>query len=416
MSGITVTSCDTKEVSDGNGVLSSALMTDPLRAEADVPEMAVLLAPIPGDCKAGADLREDHAPDAVYQLLRGARTLARNQERTALANGEIQYFAMSAWQEVLTLAPLALAEHTKDLEICAWYIEALARQYGFRGLAFGFILAARLISDYGDQLYPVIDEEGVATQLAPLVGLNGYGADGPLIATIKSIPLTVAMPPGPLTTWQCEQTFEVNRIENSDKRAAKLKQGVMSQSDLDKHIAEIPDDYLLEMANAIQQAMESYDLLQSAIDTHCLSEPQPTQKIQRVLAVCQQTLTYLAGDRIKRLRAQGERAETSPAEVAATGECNDKSDTLGQQTGTGDDVMTLLSSDWRIEEREAALMLLEKVGDYFRRAEPHSPISYSIEQIMHWSTLPLTDLIQQLIPDDGARKQFRNLVGIMADK
>lgn len=367
------------------------------------PALDSLVAPISADQPTGPDLRENHSPTSSYQQLRDARGLARNQERSALANGEAQYFAISAWDTVLDLAPSALASESKDLEVCAWYIEALTRRFGFSGLAFGFELAAVLISNFGAALHPLPDEDGLITQVGPLVGLNGFGADGPLVAPIKSIALTDATPPGPVATWQCEQIFEVDRIKDPEKRAARLRQGVLGKDVLDGIVAQTTDSDLLQICAEIQSAIKAYDAFQEAIDAYSVDEPQPTQKIKEVLATCQQTLNYLAGDRLKLLQASAEPAEKHDEETT-------------EQAPTEKKGRAVNINDLVIEDRVMALNLLKEIGSYFRRTEPHSPISYSIEQIIRWSGMPLSDLIQELIPDDGARKQFKNLAGMMAEQ
>lgn len=371
------------------------------------PALDALLAPITQAQPTGPDLRENHSPTSSYQQLRDARSLARNQERSALANGETQYFAMSAWDTVLALAPQAIANESKDLEVCAWYIEALTRKYGFRGVAFGFELAAALIKTYGAALHPWPDEDGLMTQLGPLVGLNGFGADGPLIAPLKSIPLTDATPPGPIAAWQCEQIFEVDRIKDPEKRAARLRQGVLGKDALDALVAQTSDADLLSLAQTLVEAISAYDAFQVAVDAYSVDELQPTQKIKEVLAACQQTLNYLAGDRLKRLQTAAVPA-VEPTSVPVDDQAQDRSAQSAGQTVRLDELV--------IEDRIMALNLLKEIGAFFRRTEPHSPISYSIEQIIRWSSMPLTELIQELIPDDGARKQFKNLAGMMAEQ
>ena len=49
--------------------------------------------------------------------------------------------------------------------------------------------------------------------------------------------------------------------------------------------------------------------------------------------------------------------------------------------------------------REEAFRTLEQVAQFFRRTEPHSPISYQLEQAVRWGRLPLPDLIHELIAD-----------------
>jgi type VI secretion system protein ImpA len=53
------------------------------------------------------------------------------------------------------------------------------------------------------------------------------------------------------------------------------------------------------------------------------------------------------------------------------------------------------------------------VADFFKRTEPHSPISYALEQAVRWGRMPLPELLQELIPEDAVRGQLFKLVGIV---
>lgn len=355
--------------------------------------MAALLAPIETgpNTGVGADLRENVSPTSSYQILRDARTLARNNERTALANGEVTYFSLPDWKKIVELAPDVIANESKDLDVVAWYVEALTRCHGFDGMAAGFSLAGQLISTFGEALFPKPDEDGIATQLASLIGLNGFGGEGALIAPIKSIVITEGNIPGPLATWQCEQAFDIERIGDLEKREARLKQGGISRDELDQIVAETSDAFFHTLQDDMASAISSFEEFQRAIDTYCVEDPQPTAKILETLTACQQVLTYIAGDRLKR------------EELIMDDDNQGGSEKSSQPTAFKDAV---------INDRQDALRLLRDIAAFFRKTEPHSPISYSVEQIIRWSGMSLTDLIQELIPDEAARKKYQNLSGI----
>ncbi len=52
---------------------------------------------------------------------------------------------------------------------------------------------------------------------------------------------------------------------------------------------------------------------------------------------------------------------------------------------------------------------------FFRKTEPHSPMSYAIEQVIRWSDLSLPELLQELIQDGEARNGFFKLSGIKTE-
>ena len=110
---------------------------------------------------------------------------------------------------------------------------------------------------------------------------------------------------------------------------------------------------------------------------------------------CQQVLTYIAGDRLKR------------EEVIMNVDDNENTEERSNRDSVFKDAV--------INDRQDALRLLRDIATFFRKTEPHSPISYSVEQIIRWSSMSLTDLIQELIPDEPARKKYQHLSGISSN-
>src|SRR5947208_13126434 len=105
----------------------------------EVLDFATLLAPIPGDNPAGADLRADASPSSPYYAVKDARSAARAAERQLLLEGD-ENASPPDWRPVLQHGSKVLAERSKDLEVAAYMIEALVRLQGFPGLRDGFRL------------------------------------------------------------------------------------------------------------------------------------------------------------------------------------------------------------------------------------------------------------------------------------
>src|SRR5262249_58287571 len=124
-----------------------------------------------------------------WSVIRDARRAASDAER-GQDKGDVT--ATPEWRPVRDRAIKALAEKSKDLEITAYLIEALVRMEGFAGLRDGFRLGGGLVERFWDGLYPSPDEEGLATRVAPLTGLNGDNAEGTLLNPIARIPITDA--------------------------------------------------------------------------------------------------------------------------------------------------------------------------------------------------------------------------------
>ncbi len=67
-----------------------------------------------------------------------------------------------------------------------------------------------------------------------------------------------------------------------------------------------------------------------------------------------------------------------------------------------------------METREEAFQSLLQIAAFFKRTEPHSPVSYALEQAVRWGKLPLPELLNELIADQGSREQLFKLVGIQS--
>src|SRR5262249_37850285 len=197
---------------------------------AETLEFAKLLKPIVGEKPTGADLRADSSPGSLYYAVKDARTAARNAERLQATGEETDKAAAVPpdWKAVLQHALKALAEKTKDLEITAYLIEAQVRLHGFAGLRDGFRLARELTEKFWDHLYPLPDEDGLETRLAPLIGLNGEDSQGTLIVPIARVPVTEATALGRLSCMNYQQAAALRQMTDQKAREKKISAGALT--------------------------------------------------------------------------------------------------------------------------------------------------------------------------------------------
>ncbi len=183
-----------------------------------------LLAPISDELPAGNDVRSDFSPTSLYFRLRDARADARAAERAADANpGEVA--SPEGWRNVRTLAVEILSQHAKDLEAAAWLTEALVRSDGLAGLAFGASLLGGLAERYWEQLYPMPDEDGMETRVAPVTGLNGEGGDGTLSQPLQKLPLFKDGNGETVMFFQYQQSAELETIADAKRVEFQDKSG-----------------------------------------------------------------------------------------------------------------------------------------------------------------------------------------------
>lgn len=354
-------------------------------------DILALLDKISEEADTGIDPREDISPTSTYYILKDARTIARANERRALIDDECVSSMSTEWQLILDNVPESLKNDCKDLEFCTWYIEALCRKYGFKGLTFGFTLATRLIELFWPTIYPTATDGDLSERIAPIIGLNGIESEGALIVPIKAIPITVGETE--FSTWQYEQACQVDRLD-ADKQAKRFSAGVSSLEHIEQSIKATPNNFYIELNDDIEKCQEAYQVLSDAMD-FAMGEAQPTSYIRKALVSCQISVKQIAKE-ILDAHQQQISSHSVEEDVEQTERCS----------------KTVKPVNCDINSREQALKQLDEIASFFRKTEPHSPMSYAIKQVVRWSELSLPELLQELIVDGDARNGFFKLSGI----
>jgi type VI secretion system protein ImpA len=350
-----------------------------------------LVTPIPGEKATGADLRVDPSSTSAYYAIKDARNAARAAERQLVLDDE-EPTAQADWRPVLQLGVKALADQTKDLEITVYLIEALVRLHGYAGLRDGFRLARELVEQFWEGLYPLPDEDGLETRVAPLTGLNGDDAEGTLLTPIARVPITEATSIGRLDCTHYQQAVALGKLADPKVQEQKIAEGALSLDAFKKAVGESSAPFYGNLVEDLNQCQDEFARLGAALDARCDSRAPPSSQIRTVLESCLDLIKDVARAKL---------AVALPSAAAAT-PTNGEAATNGP-TGEAMDV---------IRNREDAFRHLLKIADYFQRSEPHSVVHYALEQVVRWGRTPLPELLAELIPDDSPRNALFKQVGI----
>jgi type VI secretion system protein ImpA len=316
----------------------------------------------------GVDSRGLGGSQTSYRTLRDARSFARREERQReIADAGQQSFDLTpAWLTVRDLARKILSEESKDTEVLVWLTEAETRIDGHAGLARSMGLIADLVRDYGTALHPLPDADD-ADQFAAIAGLNGVGREGTLIQPLRLLPLVPASSYGHLNLWDVASARAADKVEQ-----AMIEVG---EAAMRAHHADVM---------AAISAVRDCDVVLSGLAG---SKAPPFTQIIDVLDDTERTIRRLAGLDIRPAVADPAaiRSEPPAAEVAKSAQ---------------------------ISSREQAFAELLRIAAYFRNAEPHSPISYSIETLVRRGRMDFLSLLQELIPDENTRETVMKTAGI----
>ena len=356
-----------------------------------------LVGPISEDNTVGEDIRQDSSPSSLYNQIKDARSAARAAERHSLFDGGSNE-AMENWYKILELAPDILQNHAKDLEVASWYTEALIRRSGFQGLRDGFAVIHGLIDNYWDNLYPLPDEEdGMETRLAPLTGLNGEGAEGVLIAPIRNVTITEGGDQGPFNFWQYKQALDVQKIADEDTRSKKADKIGYTIEDIENAVANTSPEFYINLCDDVSISINEYREISRALDNLCgAHDAPPTSNIINTLEDALSVVKHVARFKL-------------PVESS------NEDDIGGEETGATGGSGAVSIPGGAIKSREDAFRHLNSIANFFRKTEPHSPISYIIDKAVRWGDMELDELMRELIPDSSSRGYYSSLTGVKAD-
>ena len=302
---------------------------------------------------------------------------------------------MTHWQQVTKLAPDIIRDHAKDLEVASWYAEAMLRHHGFAGLRDAFKLIQGLLENFWDGLHPMPDEYGMETRVSCLSGLNGEGAEGVLIAPIRKIALTEGRDPGPYSLWQYQHSLDIQKAQDEQARQTKIANLGFDSDDISKSVDQSSETFYVDIRDDLAACIALYKAVGHTLDELCgLEDAPPTRTIIEVLEVCLGTVKHIGKLKF-------------PVDDEPTDDAMGDSGEADQQGGN-----TVQARKGPIASREDAFKQLTEIAEFFRKTEPHSPVSYVLQKAVKWGNMPLGELISELIPDSSSREHFSELTGV----
>ena len=371
-----------------------------------------LSAPISTDQPTGVDIRQDQALSTKYYTLKDARMAARDIERAAEQNNEIAD-ARSKWLLVEKTATDILMHHSKDLEVCAWLVEASLRLTNFKGLATSFKLILALIEQYWDEIYPMPDEEGLTTRLAPLIGLNGLEGQGSLSVPMANIHITGDG--SEYALWQYHLARETSKIKDSKALAKKTRDNGFSIDDIHGSVLTTPSAFYEALLGSLNDAINSYDSLTKCLEEKCDVDAPPSSNIKSILADFKENLCYILADTSFGIDIDsGEVASVSGDSMKTKDKAKKNINKADVDNIPKERTLPIVQGNPQVmfTHRNQALGALKGVADYFAQHEPHSPLPYLIRRAISWGQLSFPALQKAMISNESELTKLFHLTGI----
>ena len=358
-------------------------------------DVEALFTKIPGDNPAGENLQYS----GLYDEIRDAR-----REDEDLDQGLWKHDRKTAdWPRVLSIATDALAARSKDLQVAAWLAEALVKTSGFAGLRDGLRVMREMLEQFWDHLYPEIDEGDMEARANAIAWM-----DRPLVLpkAVKDVPITRSITGASYSFLQWEQSREFDipeRLDDLDseglERVNELKQRAGEEGKITAEQWRIAKaatrrKFYEEIYPLLNQCWDEFEGLDRVMDERFGRHTPGLSALKKALDDVRSLVEKLLKE--KRI------LEPDPVDGSAVeGEAQD----TAVEAAPG-------STSGPIHTRQEALRRLAEVAGFFRRTEPHSPVSYLVQRAINWGQMPLETWLQDVIKNDGVLDHLRETLGL----
>ncbi|UXU08130.1 type VI secretion system protein TssA [Agrobacterium tumefaciens] len=328
------------------------------------------------DC--GENIRVNARTREIYYRIKDERNQARTEERAASPQDNLKI--SSSWDNVSNLGLQIIYSESKDVEILAWLAEASLRLRGFHGLREIYDLGKELFYNHWDSLRSISDDND-EEKFAPLAGLNGVGSEGTLVQPLRLASLIPGGKFGEHSLWD----FQLAQRPNESKRREELYR-LASETGVAAMSSQLTE---------VTACLSSFDAIMAILAERCGQSAPPSSHIRNTLVEAASAIRSLGG------RDQ-EPASVEQEPVGISG-----SDESGPAAAR-----PAVTAPEGILSRDEAFETLLSVARYFRRTEPHSPISLAIETLVRRGRMDFSELLAELLPEAQVRNAVLTAAGI----
>ncbi len=354
-------------------------------------DVDALLTPIEGEDPCGEYLRFDR----IYSEI----ATARARESRAAIHDEGARPKEPDWRLVIQRTTEAVQTRSKDLYLAGYLLEALAELHGFAGLRDGFRVLNGLMERYWDGVYPRMAEGDVEMRLGPLDWLTDADRGGQIPRRVRDLTILPSADDGAAISWtDWRSSFMTARGEGESdasyqQRVAEAEKRTVA---LQGAVAAATTNRLETVLDDLKECEAEVGRFDRVISEHLGTNAPSTSALREALADCAALAKQIFRDKGG---SEDDRGET-PEDERDTEAESELVDTTSAPRGGP------------IRSRADAIQRLNEVAAFFHRTEPHSPISYVVERAVRWSSLPLDQLLVELIKDDMTRSQVDELIGL----
>jgi type VI secretion system protein ImpA len=365
-----------------------------------------LLKPLPGDEPTGTSARYD----PVIAEIR----IARESDDPSLPQGEWERPLKKAdWSLVASLCSQTLSERSKDLQIAAWLSEAWIHLYQVDGLRAGVRLIQGLLDIYWEGVHPRQSEDGdFDARVAPLAWMN------------ESIPLTLRLHVG-LLPWPDRKPSHIS-LEDWTKAPLVPPAKSEVENDNEPNLTATPSrdelmlvgattaaPQLLQLRESLALAMTEWKAFDAMVDERLSKEAPSLSRVAETLGLIDRAITSLLSNRQTVSATNSRTASEQAVDTDQHADAIENADEPAMKPAVpSEDFVDPRLATGPIRSRADAYRQLEGIANFLQSIEPHSPTPYLIRRAVSWGRMPLPELMQEVLREEGDLNRLFTVLGL----
>jgi type VI secretion system protein ImpA len=200
----------------------------------------------------------------------------------------------------------------------------------------------------------------------------------------------------PVAYYHYKSSADLMKLD-AEARARRLEGGrVMPFDDMDKE-ARNRGANLAKVRDATTAARDAWQSMADVMDEKAGADGPPTTAVRELL----DEIIHIATIYAPRATAEAEVAPEGAGEAADS----------GAAPGAGG-FGRIAVSPGQLASREDALRALGEIASFFRRSEPHSPLSYTLDEAVRRGRMTWPELLAEVVADTDTRNTILNTLGI----
>jgi type VI secretion system protein ImpA len=247
-------------------------------------------------------------------------------------------------------------------------------------------------------MYPLVEDGDVEFRSGKIEALTQK-----LPVALKMVPI---IKPQGGTHYSYSVYEESRHVENlrrggaqtQDALAEALAEGKVDGEKFDKAVAGVPLNHCANLLEDLVQSQEELELFNHTLDEQYKDAAPSLRQIGQVISDC---ITLIDGI----VRKKGGVGLQRPAQEGTAEEQQQESTMTPSVAGTGGGIMP--------HDRHDAIRRLSAIAEFFRRTEPHSPVSYLVQRAARWGEMPLEEWLQEVIKNEGVLGEVKETLGLM---